>query len=236
MNQEQNNRSYQDIHKRLDALERSNRRYKRAMAGVVTGLLALVFIAAGPSDVQEVIKAKRLELIGQSGQPVMVAEAGGYGGMLTMKNMQQNVVVAIGAQKAGGGVMGVGNGEGLPVGLLEASESGGIITMRRPDNKVAVVAGALNQGATVAVNAPDGRTVFIAKAQTNGGEMSLYNSKGNLALSTLAVESGGGFVVLDSLGKAQATIGAGESSGVMSLFNKQETVVWQAPTTALPGQ
>jgi hypothetical protein len=131
--------SFAEITRRLEGLERSNRRLKRGLAALLslTGLLGLVCLlgpgsfscsAGGNAPAGDVLRAKRIEVVNEKGVPVIAlsADARGWGKIVTYREDQTQLVQM--ASTDDGGTVAVAGAKGsLRAALAVAKQDYGTV-------------------------------------------------------------------------------------------------------------
>ena len=190
---------------RLDRIEselrdarRDARRWRRA-ATLLGGTVALAGLAAAAQAVrvEDVVRTKRLEIVGEGEKVVMLAQATDSGGQVDVWSKAGTNVVRLGASADGGDVA-VWNAAGKPVGGLFATAIGGRIE----------------------IGDAEGTTLATLMRGEEGGAMFL-NGSGAQASSLRAEAGAAGSVI--SMRRADGSVGmlAGiaQGAGVLSMQN-----------------
>jgi len=94
----------EDLQRRVEALERGNRRWRCAV-GLFGGLLLLAVVVAAktPTQVPDLLQAKRIEVLAPDGEPVITLRAYEYGAALALscRGDQHERIACLAADKDG---------------------------------------------------------------------------------------------------------------------------------------
>jgi hypothetical protein len=120
-----------EIEKRIESLERINRRW-RYMTGLFAVLL-LISLTVGaklPDSIPEVLKAKRIEVLTPDGNPgiVLSADSGGSAIVLTAQGQDHKRVIIMSAHKEGVNLMLMKHAE-APLLLLNVDDNGSSLSL-----------------------------------------------------------------------------------------------------------
>jgi hypothetical protein len=120
-----------EIEKRIESLERINRRW-RYMTGLFAVLL-LISLTVGaklPDSIPEVLKVKRIEVLTPDGKPgiVLSADSGGSAIVLTAQGQDHKRVIIMSAHKEGVNLMLMKHAE-APLLLLNVDDNGSSLSL-----------------------------------------------------------------------------------------------------------
>lgn len=219
---------------RLNRLERSARRWRTTVLGMGLALAAVVLVAAGPGGAPELIEARKFQVVDAGGNPMIALSSNSMGGMVLIYNNSKSPVVVAGASPAGG-AMGISNRQGNPVGLMEATAVGGSILAKSNDGRDLAAIGSRGDGGALVINNAAGKNALVLRTQNNSGQLDINGAHGKPVFSALAYGLGGGMVLVDTTGTPRITMVCDDRSGVVSLFNPEGGMTWQAPNAGFMG-
>lgn len=91
---------------RVETLERSNRRWRlAAFVAIAAAGFAMALGLAQPAQVPELIQAKRIEIVSDSGVPVLTLTQNGAGGIFATQSHAGEILVTVTATATGEGVI-----------------------------------------------------------------------------------------------------------------------------------
>ncbi|MFM8784845.1 MAG: hypothetical protein ACKOFI_06775, partial [Phycisphaerales bacterium] len=178
------------IHARLERIERDlasaqrdARRWRRGAVALGSLLAAGTLIAAvQDSPVVDVIRARRLEVVGEENKVMLLATAGEAGGQLDVWSKAGANTVRL-ASAADGGDLSLWNVQGKPVGGLFATPLGGRIEIGDADGTpLATFARGADGGAMVLHGAGEKAASLRAEAGAAGAGMSMTRSDGGVGI------------------------------------------------------
>jgi hypothetical protein len=171
------------IEAELAAAKAQARRWRAGTlaAGAVLGAGALL-AAQQVSPVVDVVRTKRLEIVGEGDKVVLLAHAAETGGQMDVWSKGGANTVRIASNDQGGDVA-VWNAGGKPVGGLFATELGGRIEVGDSDGKpLATVARGEEGGALILSGAGDAARSMRAEAGAAGAVISMRRADGEIGL------------------------------------------------------
>jgi len=120
-----------EIEKRIESLERINRRWRR-MTGIFAALL-LISLAVGakpPTSIPDVLKAKRIEVLAPDGKPgiVLSADSGGSAIGLTAPGKDHKRVISLSAHREGVNLMLMKHAE-APLFIANVDDNGSSLSL-----------------------------------------------------------------------------------------------------------
>lgn len=184
------------IEQRLEALARSNRRWR--MAACLMGLLTmagLLMAQSGAVMVPELLRTRKLEVLNEQGVAVVTLEAGPRGGLITTTNGQGGLLLETEA-----GSFNIYNGQGQKLVRLSATKDG--------------------QGLVATYNHRGEGVVAMGSTKDGEGAFTTYNGSGQKLVSLSATDTGGALSVWSASGQAVSTIRADEQgSGEVGAWN-----------------
>jgi len=114
---------------RIQSLERQVRSQRLLISGLLVTALAVVGIAAATSDVSNEIKTKRLSIVNDKGEQVLLATSEKDGGVLALFNGQGLTPVFIAGGRPTGGELLVKNASGLNMVEIMEDKGGGRVSV-----------------------------------------------------------------------------------------------------------
>jgi hypothetical protein len=203
----------------LASAERRARRW-RAGALVCGGLLGATLLAAAAQDagVPDVLRARRLEIVGAEDQVVLMLRAGDTGGQLDVWNAKGANIVRIAGNDEGGDVA-VWNNASAPVAGLFATKLGGRVEAGDATGSVlAALARGEEGGALVLSGAGENASSLRAEAGAAGAVLSMRRTDGSVGFLAGVAQ---GAAVLSMRNQAGKEIlfagGAQDQAGVLRL-------------------
>ncbi len=180
------------IEERLDHLEKANRRWRVFAVSLSLVLAVGLFMAQGRSQmVPDVIRAKKIEVVGKNGAPVVSLSAWDRGGRIhTMTNTGKMLF------EATAGEVSVYNNKGQKLVKLSATKEGeGLLATynHKGEGVVAIGATKEGEGALATYNGAGQKLVTITAAD-NGGAISVWNTTGEAICTARVDENGNGEV------------------------------------------
>jgi hypothetical protein len=163
-----------DIEQRIEALERKNRTLARVLTAVLVAGAGIGVMGARSSDVTDLVKTRRLEIISEAGNATVVLGTVNSGGMVRTQNDANEMLAVVGSTQAGGGAITTYDGTG---------------------NK-SISFGATNYGTgAISTFSPTGAAlVRIVATSTGAGALSTYNDRGEHLLSLSTTDDGAGII------------------------------------------
>jgi hypothetical protein len=116
------------VEARLERLEKQVKRYRLASLALGAGVIALVGIAAAPSDSSHELRIQKLVIVDVQGKEAAHLQAGPHGGALSLLNKTGAAVVRAGAAEKGGKIA-IADAQGSEYVELTAEELGGGIAL-----------------------------------------------------------------------------------------------------------
>ncbi|HOA75517.1 MAG TPA: hypothetical protein PL151_10115 [Phycisphaerae bacterium] len=152
------------LEQRIEKLERQNRTLKLAVASMLlagVGALIMGQATTGGTDVANLIRAHRIEIVSADGKPAVVLgmTAGGTGTVTTL-DAKENKIVSLGVTKNGEGTITTGNSRGRDlVRIAVTTEGEGVLITNNADGKKLVEIGVTTEGdPKIYTFKPDGST------------------------------------------------------------------------------
>ena len=193
---------------RVVALEATQRRYRCLVAAMALTVLATMLLAAGPKPVPDVIRAKRFEVMGQQGKPVVAVWGTERGGWVYLYNDQGRELVTL-----GGGTVAVLNAERRKLVRLTAAERGGVLEVADVEGRQRVALRAIRGAGAVAVRNAAGKIVGTVRGdglgQDGSGAVVVRNQAGQIICSLRSDENGSGEIAAWSRDGKTRTLGPG---------------------------
>jgi hypothetical protein len=144
----------EQLEARLARLERTNRRYRLAIVGLVAGIVAATALGFD-QNIYDVVRARRFEVVDSTGAVLTEIGYDASGGRVLAR------------RRDGGGALFFTNAEGGALGLLT------------PDGHVPFRAGVSPKGGLLVITNRDDQFVMMAAADdSSGGAMILYDKTG----------------------------------------------------------
>lgn len=191
------------IQARLAMIEKQNRNLRIAVTVVGCPLLLMAIAAAAPRQdgALETLRASRIELVDESGAPLVVLENSGGTGRITTFNAAGSALVDVGAHSSGAGNLAVYGVKGTAIVTAghDGAHGNGVF-VRNGGEKVcaSLVASPQGYGTVVACN-HDEKMVAWLVGNEKGGSLFLNDAKGgSLVIATAAADGGKGTMVLKS--------------------------------------
>jgi hypothetical protein len=196
-----------NLESRLTALERSNRRLQRTVRALALVIVAALVAGARGGDVVDVLRARRIEIVGERGGPLVVLtqEAGhgvaallddggnwkvqlnalSGGGTITTKGARGEELVTVGFDDRGNGALRTASASGTPLTALTIVEGdGAIITYDEAGREHVKLATAYSGAGSVTTFGGDGRRLMQLTASTKGdGLLAAFSPDGRVRAS-----------------------------------------------------
>lgn len=185
----------QTLDTRLAALERAGRRQRCAIAILGSALAAIVLTGTaqpvGGAATPDVVKAKRFEVVTDSGAPVLVMTRSEAGGLIGVQTAAGQLLVTISATPDGAGLIAVADKRGGRLVEIsgKAGDGGGGVGMVNTFN-------------------PQGEVAVSLLSSKGQGMVQTFNSRKNPAAMLGGVNDEGVIAVFDAAGKVRQTIPA----------------------------
>lgn len=214
------------IHARLERIERDlasarrdARRWRRGAVALGSLLAAGTLLAAvQDSPVVDVIRTRRLEVVGEENKVMLLATAGETGGQLDVWSKAGANTVRL-ASAADGGDLSLWNVQGKPVGGLFATPLGGRIEIGDADGTpLATFARGADGGAMVLHGAGEKAASLRAEAGAAGAVISMTRSDGEVGMLAGVAQGAAVLSMRNSAGKEILYGGAAaDQTGVLRL-------------------
>lgn len=212
----------------LEAARRDARRWRRGTF-VTLGLLGTALLAAAMQDspIVEVIRTRRIEVVGADDKVMLLAHAGETGGQLDVWSKTGSNTVRLGST-ADGGDLALWNAAGKPVAGLFATGIGGRIEIGDADGTpLATFARGADGGAMVLHGAGQQASSLRAEAGNAGAVISMTRPDGEVGMLTGVAQGAAVLSMRNAAGKEVLYAGAAaDQSGFMRLADAEgdETV------------
>ena len=163
------------VEQRLEQLEKRNKRLTVALTMTVVAMCAVVTVAAKDDKIStfDKVKARYIAVTNEAGE----------------------IVVTLGANDAGGGLVRTMSAKGKDLVNLTSTDSGGTVKTYHPNGKplVALTASADGDG-FIETNQPNGKPLMKLGSSDDGGLVHVYNKTGEFIVTMGADEYGNGVV------------------------------------------
>jgi hypothetical protein len=211
-----------EIEKRIESLERINRRW-RYMAGLLAALL-LISLAVGaklPDSIPPVLQARRIEVLAPDGKPgiVLSADANRSALALTAQGQDHKRVISLMADREGAHLVLMKHAE-APLFFAEVDDNGSSLALfdgREPSQNPR---GIILRSASPAGDHPGGTMINLMKgprtADIQAGVLMLENGKGTSLL--LGGDKG-----------KSVNIRVSQEDGKVGFFGEKDEVIWTTP-------
>ena len=194
-----------DIEARMNALEKQVRRQR--WIGAVAGLCVIAAFTTGAvtDEVHDVLKAKKIVVVGNEGNELVILDDAAEGGAITIKNEDGKSIVDLFSQK-----------------------KGGYLRVRSKDDKSRMF---LSENQIMFVNEKDDAVLILGESKAGNGFVQTRNNNHNLV--SLGGTENGVIYVYNKDGKKSAELGTSLSgAGTVSVLGKDgEKLVTLGTTT-----
>jgi hypothetical protein len=163
-----------NIEQRITTLEIQNRRLSRVLIAVLVLGTGVGVMGARSSDIADVVRARRIEIVSESGTPTVVLQTASTGGTVWTRNEAEEMLAVIGATATGGGAISTYDGMGRKSISFGATKYG--------------------TGAISTFSPTGAALVRIAATSTGAGTVSTYNDRGEGLLSLSTTDDGAGII------------------------------------------
>ncbi|MBL7042421.1 MAG: hypothetical protein ISR77_27535 [Pirellulaceae bacterium] len=165
-----------DIERRIERLERTNRRWRR-VAGVLGAMLLLVCISGGtsPENVPDVVQAKRIEVLGPDGKPAIVLSAEDRQSLLRILARGQNHErsITLGADREGAHLSLAKHAE-APLFSVRVDDDGASLALYDGREPSQDPQGVILRSACPTTKGPGGTVVALTRGWGKGVESGLF--------------------------------------------------------------
>jgi len=211
-----------EIEKRIESLERANRRW-RYMTGLFAALLlvSLTVGAKNPDSIQDVLQARRIEVLTPDGKPAIVLNTDENGSSLglTAQGRDHKRMISLLAEKEGVHLVLMKHAE-APLFLAEVDDKGSLLALfdgREPSQNPR---GIVLRCISPADDNPDvtmiNLTKGVRKADIQAGLLMLENGKGT------------SLILGGDEGKS-VNIRVDQENGKVGFFGENDKVLWTTP-------
>lgn len=186
-----------------------------------------------------IIRATRIQIEDQDGEPLAVLGSGMRGGCLTLFRQGKPLIHLSADMKGGlvqvldrdgesvvglgsdrfGGLVSVSNAEGRPIAGLGVDGFGGVIQTLDGFGETTGTMRSDEDGGLIEARNKDGEVVASMAVVDDGGLMQIRNHDGGTVASLSSVSTGGRLALLDSLSRFILGLGGTESGGCIDLAN-----------------
>jgi len=210
------------IEKRIESLERINRRW-RYMTGLfaVLLLISLAFGAKLPDSIPDVIKAGRIEVLARDGKPgiVLSADSNGSAIVLTAQGQDHKRIISLSADRKGVHLMLMKHPE-APLFIAEVDDNGSLLSLfdgREPSQNPR---GIILRSVSPNEDSPGVTMINLVKgprkADIHAGLLMLEDDKGTSLL--LGGDKG-----------KSVNIRVNQEDGKVGFFGENDKVIWTTP-------
>lgn len=171
---------------RLLRLERE----RRLTRGLLLGLALLLggsWFQAATQPVQEVVRARRFELLDTEGRPLaaLLSDLNGNS-KLWLHNAQGERSVSLGSDTDGDGGFWLNNAQGKPSTFLGSDPNGGALWLNNAQGKKTIVLGSEAYGGVLSLrNAQEKKSVVLGTLPDSTGFVGVYDREGELRATTM---------------------------------------------------
>jgi hypothetical protein len=226
------------MHDRLDRLEvevrtlrASHARWRRTALAACGLAVAGTLLGFAADDVAEVLRARRIELVGADGKVSALLSAGDHGGQLDIWAAGGANVARLAAAESGGDLS-LWNTAGKPVAGVYASSSGGRLEVSRGDGELAGYLEATADGSDLAMSrAGSENAASRFRVSKDRSEALLAHAEAHAVLLFGATPKGAAVTVLGDSDKEIAYLGGDQSkAGLLRLSNAGGSSMVEAGT------
>jgi len=165
-----------DIERRIELLEKVNRRWRHA-AGVLGGILLLVCISGGmsPENVPDVVQAKQIEVLGPDGKPAIVLSANDRQSLLRISARGRNHErsITLGADQEGAHLALAKHAE-APLFSVRVDDDGSSLALYDGREPSQDPQGVILRSVCPTKEGPGGTAVALARGWGKGAESGLF--------------------------------------------------------------
>jgi hypothetical protein len=211
-----------EIEKRIESLERINRRW-RYMTGLFAALLLISLTVGGklPGSIPEVLQARRIEILAPDEKPGIVLSADGNRSSigLTAQGQDHKRAISLMAYREGVELVLMKHAE-APLFLARVNDNGSSLAMfdgRKPSQNPR---GIILRSVSPAEDNPGGTMINLMKG----------SRKADIQAGLVMLENGKGTSLLLGGDKGKsANIRVNQEDGSVSIFSENDKVIWTTP-------
>ena len=242
-----NEPTMETLARRLDRVERENRRMKQAGMVALAVIAAVVLMGqATTSKVAEVIEAEKFVLRDKSGKTRAFLGVGDEGTVvLDLNDQDEKIVVNLAVTAKGDAVLSFVKNDEVHVGLTfnDATRLSSLILLDDDGKEsVMIVSGGVDNAPTLSLAYKNGGSGITLGFLPDVPSLAIYDRKGkNRVKLSLGFDESPTVSIIDKDGKRRAVLGGvsleGQRTGVVEkrpesslvLFNKDGEAIWSAP-------
>lgn len=225
------------LERRVAALEVSARRWRTLSLSLIAGTAGLVGLGAArfdpparSDDISELVRARRIEILGVRGSPTIILESAGEAGAIRIHNDGGRQLVRLGteASEDSAGLIETfrGDDESRLVSIGANRIGRGEITTFGPRGEAFVSIGSGGVGGIIATHSETGRDLVRIGSVNGNGTLRTFNNSGEALVNLGVTRSGQGTVATyDGRGQTLVQIGATTRDGraAISLLDGAES-------------
>jgi hypothetical protein len=209
-----------ELEERINALEIHVRRQRWIGAVAVLCVVAACTTPLITNEVYEVLKAKKIEIIGADGKVVVGLSAWDHGGAVWTYNNDGVAVAAMVAAEEGGELVAYNN-EAETLAGLSASDNGGRMEVYNNEGTAVAAVSAYENGGVVRTGNKHGKTKATMGTPEGWPEITTYNFWDKKASGLEVSIFGGGMIYANDLeGTPKVKLVSGEYGGAIGVTNK----------------
>ncbi|MBC8201708.1 MAG: hypothetical protein H8E86_06625 [Planctomycetes bacterium] len=235
-----NNERLTQIEQQLSTLHKSVRRWRMASCVLVAGGLLLAADAVGPTVIDHLV-VNRIDVLGDSGTPVVSIAKTDVGGRIDLYNQSGVNLLRVSSTPSGGDVA-IWDDAGTNVAGLWSADQGGSFSLwnEKGEELSQFASGALTlSGANASLHIQNEQGVPVAVVASDpkaNGRFQIADAAGNVVSEMLMIpDVGGGVVVNSSSGKKMGVLAATEEGGRLNILNARGVPVFIASTIGTTG-
>lgn len=235
-----NNERLTQIEEQLGSLRKSMHRWRIASFALLFGAGLLAAQAVGPTVIDHLV-VNRIDVLGDSGTPVVSIAKTDVGGRIDLYNQNGVNLLRVSSTPNGGDVA-IWDDKGTNVAGIWSAETGGTFSLwnAKGEELSQFASGALTlSGANASLHLQNEQRVPVAVVASDpqgNGRFQIADAAGNVVSEMLMLpDIGGGIIVNSSTGKKMGVLAATEKGGRLNLLNARGVPVFIASTTGESG-
>jgi hypothetical protein len=219
----------------LGSLRKSVKRWRIASYALLIGAGLLAADAVGPTVIDHLV-VNRIDVLGDSGTPVVSIAKTEVGGRIDLYNQSGVNLLRVSSTPSGGDVA-IWDEDGTNVAGLWSSDHGGSFSLwnEKGEELSQFASGALTlSGANASLHVQNENGVPVAVVASDpkaNGRFQIADASGNVVSEMkMLPDIGGGMVVNNASGKMMGMLAASENGGTLNLLNPRSVPVFIAST------
>jgi hypothetical protein len=183
------------IERRIERLERQNRRLRLGLHAVLLAAVAAFVTGASGDDTPDVLRAQRVEIVDASGKPMVVLGQQNGFGFAALLDSLGNYRIQLNALLPGGTVT-VKNARGHELLMLghDADGNGNIRTSSANGSLLAEVGASDNRGTMITYDSAGHEHVKLGTTYGGAGAVTTFNAQGSRLIALTASTKGDGII------------------------------------------